>query len=78
MSMNGDIAISVRGLSKACGQRPQAAWPIHLLMEADDARALARAMQALTIRMAKGLNTLMDRHGRVFADRYHSRSLRTA
>jgi REP element-mobilizing transposase RayT len=51
---------------------------IHLVVEADDAAALARAMQGLCIRVAKRLNKLMDRrHGAVFADRYHSRPLRT-
>jgi REP element-mobilizing transposase RayT len=51
---------------------------IHMVVEADDARALARAMQAFCIRTAKRLNRLMDgRHGAVFADRYHSRPLRT-
>jgi hypothetical protein len=50
---------------------------IHLLVEADDARALARALQGLCIRMAKGLNRVMHRSGAVFADRYHARSLNT-
>lgn len=50
---------------------------VHLVLEARDGEALARAMQAMTIRMAKGLNKLMDRKGAVFADRYHSRLLRT-
>ena len=31
----------------------------------------------MAIRMAKGLNRVMGRKGTVFADRYHSRSLRT-
>jgi len=50
---------------------------IHLVAEASDARALARALQGLCIRMAKGLNRLMERKGAVFADRYHARALRT-
>jgi REP element-mobilizing transposase RayT len=50
---------------------------IHLVVEASDAAALARALQGLCIRMAKGLNRLMERKGAVFADRYHARSLRT-
>ncbi|MEO0594260.1 MAG: hypothetical protein AAFZ38_11830, partial [Myxococcota bacterium] len=40
-------------------------------------RALARGMQGLNIRLAKRLNTLFGRAGRFFADRYHSRLLRT-
>jgi REP-associated tyrosine transposase len=50
---------------------------IHLLVEAADATALARALQGLCIRMAKGLNRLMGRKGGVFADHYHARTLRT-
>jgi REP element-mobilizing transposase RayT len=50
---------------------------IHLVVEARDRAGLARAMQAMTIRMAKALNNLMNRSGAVFADRYHSRPLRT-
>jgi REP element-mobilizing transposase RayT len=50
---------------------------IHLLVEAKDARPLARALQGLCIRMAKGLNQVMGRKGAVFADRYHARSLET-
>jgi REP element-mobilizing transposase RayT len=51
---------------------------VHMLIEATDARALARAVQGMSIRMAKGLNRVMGRRkGTVFADRYHSRPLRT-
>ena len=50
---------------------------VHIVVEADDAIALARAVQALTIRIAKGLNKLMGRKGAVFSDRYHARALRT-
>jgi REP element-mobilizing transposase RayT len=51
---------------------------IHMLVETADARALARAIQGMCIRMAKGLNRVMGRRtGTVFADRYHSRPLRT-
>jgi REP element-mobilizing transposase RayT len=50
---------------------------IHLLVEAPDRRALARAIQGLSIRIAKGLNRMMGRTGRVLGDRYHARVLRT-
>jgi REP element-mobilizing transposase RayT len=50
---------------------------IHLLVEAPNRRALARAIQGLSIRVAKGLNRMMGRAGRVFDDRYHARVLRT-
>src|SRR5207248_2803658 len=48
---------------------------LHLIVEADGAEALSRAMQGLAIRMAKRLNAVHGRHGDVFADRYHSRVL---
>lgn len=50
---------------------------LHLVVEADDKKSLSRGMQGLTIRLAKGLNRLMGRSGKVFADRYHARALRT-
>ena len=50
---------------------------IHLVVEAPNRRALARAIQGLSIRVAKGLNRMMGRSGRVFDDRYHARILRT-
>src|SRR6266481_5642673 len=50
---------------------------IHLVVEAPNRRALARAIQGLSIRVAKGLNRMMGRTGRVFDDRYHARVLRT-
>ena len=39
--------------------------------------ALAKAMQGLAVRVAKGLNRVLARRGSVFADRYHVRVLRT-
>jgi REP element-mobilizing transposase RayT len=50
---------------------------LHFLVEADDNRALSEGMQGLSIRLAKGLNRLMGRRGKVFADRFHARVLRT-
>jgi REP element-mobilizing transposase RayT len=50
---------------------------LHLIVEADDSRALSRAMQGLSIRIARALNRLMSRAGCVFADHFHSRVLRT-
>ena len=42
---------------------------LHLIVEAPDARQLARGIQGLAIRVAKALNRIADRVGRVFADR---------
>jgi REP element-mobilizing transposase RayT len=48
---------------------------LHLLVEAPDARALSRAIKGLCIRLARGLNRLFGRSGRLFGDRYHARAL---
>ncbi|MBK9036197.1 MAG: transposase [Myxococcales bacterium] len=50
---------------------------LHLVVEAAGAAALARGMQGLTIRLARRLNVLLGRRGRLFAQRYHARPLRT-
>lgn len=50
---------------------------VHLMVEARDAERLSRGMQGLSIRIALGLNREVGRRGRVFADRYHSRILKT-
>jgi putative transposase len=50
---------------------------LHLIVEADGQRSLTRGMQGLNIRIAKALNRVMGRAGRVFADHYHSRLLAT-
>jgi hypothetical protein len=50
---------------------------LHLLVEAASAPGLAQGMQSLCIRLAKRLNAFLRRSGRVFADRYHSRALRS-
>ncbi|HEX9243633.1 MAG TPA: hypothetical protein VF875_14410 [Anaeromyxobacter sp.] len=50
---------------------------LHLVVEADHARALASGMKALSGRIAIGLNRMMGRRGPVFADRYHAHVLRT-
>lgn len=51
---------------------------MHFVAEARDRRALTRGMQGLLVRIAKALNKLWDRRGKVFPDRYHARILRTA
>ena len=50
---------------------------IHLIVEATDQAALAQGMKGLGVRVARGLNTLMGRHGQVIAERYHAHVLRT-
>jgi REP element-mobilizing transposase RayT len=50
---------------------------LHLIVEAEDARALARGMQGLSIRLARRVNVAARRSGKFFADRYHAHVLRT-
>jgi hypothetical protein len=48
---------------------------LHLIVEAEDTRSLSRAMQGLSVRIAKALNRALGRKGKVFADRFHDRVL---
>jgi hypothetical protein len=50
---------------------------LHLIVEAKDATTLGRGMQGLLVRLARAINRLLGRKGRVFADRYHVHVLRT-
>jgi REP element-mobilizing transposase RayT len=50
---------------------------VHMLCEADSAKALSRGLQGLAVRFARGLNRALDRRGSVLSDRYHSRVLST-
>lgn len=48
---------------------------IDLVVEAADTASLSRGMKGLQIRIARGLNGLLGRSGKVFADRYSARLL---
>jgi putative transposase len=50
---------------------------LHLIIEADDRRALSRGVQGLKVRLARRLNALFGRQGTVFTERYHARQIRT-
>jgi REP element-mobilizing transposase RayT len=50
---------------------------VHLVCEAEERLALSRGVQRLSSRIARGLNRLLRRDGRVFADRFHSRMVRS-
>jgi REP element-mobilizing transposase RayT len=50
---------------------------VHLIVEADDREALSRGASGLSIRLARAVNSVLVRHGRVWSDRYHARPLRT-
>ena len=46
---------------------------MHLFVDADDKRSLARGMQGLKVRIARALNRHWHRRGTLFFDRYHAR-----
>lgn len=50
---------------------------LHMVCEAKGRDALRRGMQGLLIRIAKALNKLWQRRGKVWADRFHDRVLKT-
>ena len=50
---------------------------VHLVVEADSRQALSAGMRGLCTSIARRLNALMERTGKVFADRYHERVLTT-
>jgi REP element-mobilizing transposase RayT len=50
---------------------------VHFLVEADDSRSLSRGMRGLNVRIARALNRLIGRRGKVLDDRFHAVVLRT-
>jgi putative transposase len=50
---------------------------VHLVVEAATTQALTSGMKALAIRLARGMNRIMDSRGPVLEDRYHTHVLRT-
>jgi REP element-mobilizing transposase RayT len=50
---------------------------VHLVCESDDTVALSRGVQRLGSRVARRVNKLWARSGRLFADRFHGRVLTT-
>jgi REP element-mobilizing transposase RayT len=50
---------------------------IHMLVEAKSRQALSRGVQGLAIRMARAINRVLRRMGKVWADRHHRRDLAT-
>lgn len=50
---------------------------LHLLVEADGREALSRGLQALAIRIARGVNRAAHRTGKLWRGRYHARILRS-
>jgi REP element-mobilizing transposase RayT len=50
---------------------------LHLVVEADSKRALSSGMLGLCTRLARRLNAFLRRAGKLFADHYHARLLRS-
>ena len=50
---------------------------LHLIVEAEDPRVLARGMQAVAVRVALAVRRVFGGRGAVFADRFHQRVIRT-
>jgi hypothetical protein len=50
---------------------------IHLIAEAEDGHALSGGLRGLAIRLARAVNRVLGRRGRVWDDRYHARALTT-
>ena len=50
---------------------------VHLVVEAERTSALRAGIQGLAIRIARAVNRALGRRGRMWADRYHARLLRT-
>ena len=50
---------------------------VHLVVEASSNESLSKAMKGLSVRVARQLNRVMHRRGRVVGDRYHAHVLRT-
>ena len=50
---------------------------VHLIVEAGSRAALSRGMQGLAIRVARAVNGLLGRSGKVWADRFFSRELKS-
>ena len=47
---------------------------MHLLVEANGEKSLAKGMNGLGVRVARGLNRVMGRKGHVLEERYHGPS----
>jgi putative transposase len=50
---------------------------LHLIVEANDTRTLARGLLGIAIRVSRRVNRALGRKGPVWGDRYHARSLAT-
>ena len=77
------LIAAIRDALHACGGKVRVVHysvqgnHIHLVVEAADERAMSRGMQGLAVRIARAINRAAARKGRVFADHYFARELKT-
>jgi hypothetical protein len=84
-SVRRDRALRVFKRAIVAGRRPDFAVVhfnvlanhVHLVVEAGGAAGLARGIQGLAVRLARGWNRVLGRKGKLFAERYHVRALKT-
>jgi putative transposase len=50
---------------------------VHLIVEAEGKVELSRGVAGLSIRMARAVNGVLGRRGKIWGDRYHARALRS-
>ncbi|HEX5100512.1 MAG TPA: transposase [Polyangiaceae bacterium] len=50
---------------------------LHLIVEAKDKRSLSSGVRSVAVRVARYVNDLLSRRGPLWADRFHSRPLKT-
>jgi hypothetical protein len=81
---SGDLAVAIRRALERTSrdgfrllQYSVQSDHLHMLVEADEPTRLARGLQGLAIRLAKTVNCVLGRRGRVWGDRYHARTLAT-
>jgi putative transposase len=50
---------------------------VHLIVEAENGKSLSGGIRGLAIRLARAVNRVLGRRGRLWGDRYHARALTT-
>lgn len=75
------VCIAIAGASRRDPERFRVVhfsvqWDhVHLIVEASDKRALSSGIRSVAIRIARTVNALVMRRGRIWADRFHGREL---
>ena len=75
------VCLAIAGASRRAPERFRVVhfsvqWDhVHLIVEASDKRSLSSGVRSVAIRIARSVNALVMRRGRVWADRFHGRDL---